>query len=499
MIKQFGIKFIFVPFLLLFAMVFVFNIQVFASAQIGMNASPEEFPKVIENASDLGIGIVRIPLDWQEVETSPDVFDWEETDGFVEIAQIEGVEILFTLRCISSWGTNVQTHGTPNTGYHSGAPPTNMSDWADFVSQLATRYKGKGVRYEIENEVNAPAFWSGTVDDYVSLLQTSYQTIKSVDPQAIVLCAAMSCGVTLNLQESEQSEFTSLLNEWQGPIIDTKAFDVVAVHNYYFPSIITANGITYTSYLQNIINLMKQAGVSDKQIWVTEAGYIAQTTRTDGRTDQSSPSQQATWLSESYQQAYTLGVDRSFWLIVDDRSEPYFGSMGLADKKGNHRPAWSTMQGFLNKGVNQPTAASATKNFKDNGDGTVTDSLTGLMWLKDGNVFGRKSWEESIAVIDDFNAHPRNYEPQGYTAKYKDWRLPDINELEGLVNAQYLDTSAWLNQSGFVNMQPADYWSSTDYRYDCTYAWYVVMENGTLPAAGNKYHTRYVWAVRYAD
>lgn len=498
MIRKYGIKFLFVP--AFYALILVFATQVFASAQIGMNASPEEFPKVIENASDLGIHIVRIPLDWQEVETSPDVFDWEETDGFVEIAQTEGIEILFTLRCISSWGTNIQTHGTPNTGYHSSAPPTNTSDWADFVSQLATRYKGKGVYYEIENEVNAPAFWSGTTDDYVSLLKTSYKAIKTADPQATVLCAAMSCGVTLNLQESERQDFVSEFNAWQSPILATKAFDVVAVHNYYFPSIITANGATYTSYLQNILNLMKQAGVSNKQIWVTETGYIAQTTKTDGRTDQSSPSQQATWLSESYQQAFSLGVDRTFWLVVDDRSEPYFGSMGLADKRGNHRPAWSTMQGFSSSsGTSQSSATSATGNFTDNGDGTVTDSLTGLMWLKDGNVFGRKSWKEAVNVVADFNANPNKYKPQSYTARYNNWRLPDINELEGLVSVQYLDTSAWLNKSGFVNVQPADYWSSTDYRYDCTYAWYVVMENGTLPAAGDKYHTRYVWAVRYVD
>ena len=44
--------------------------------------------------------------------------------------------------------------------------------------------------------------------------------------------------------------------------------------------------------------------------------------------------------------------------------------------------------------------------FTDNGDGTVTDNLTGLIWLKDGNCFGRNMWEDSLDIIDTFKINP---------------------------------------------------------------------------------------------
>jgi hypothetical protein len=41
--------------------------------------------------------------------------------------------------------------------------------------------------------------------------------------------------------------------------------------------------------------------------------------------------------------------------------------------------------------------------FIDHGDGTATDRLTGLMWLKDANCFPRMTWMDSLNVVADFN------------------------------------------------------------------------------------------------
>ena len=46
---------------------------------------------------------------------------------------------------------------------------------------------------------------------------------------------------------------------------------------------------------------------------------------------------------EAYQQAFELGVERIYWLLLRDRKKPYFGSMGLADAKGDPRPAWNAL------------------------------------------------------------------------------------------------------------------------------------------------------------
>lgn len=64
-------------------------------------------------------------------------------------------------------------------------------------------------------------------------------------------------------------------------------------------------------------------------------------------------------------------------------------------------------------------------NFSDNGDGTLTDVATGLMWSQDDSGSGL-NWEEALAWVDAKNAE--NY--RGYS----DWRLPDIKELQSIVD-----------------------------------------------------------------
>ncbi len=71
------------------------------------------------------------------------------------------------------------------------------------------------------------------------------------------------------------------------------------------------------------------------------------------------------------------------------------------------------------------------RSFTDNGDGTITDDVTGLMWEKlsnDGSIHDRDevySWDES-AKLDALNASE--------FAGYDDWRSPNIRELRSLVH-----------------------------------------------------------------
>jgi hypothetical protein len=148
--------------------------------------------------------------------------------------------------------------------------------------------------------------------------------------------------------------------------------------------------------------------------------------------------------------------------------------------------------GSIEAGIEWPTA-----RFTDNGDGTVTDNLTGLMWLRDGGCF-RKNWSTALSTITDFKSNPRKYTCLGYTGSYNDWRLPNVNELESLVNYGTSDTSKWLNTQGFVNMKSSSYWSSTTYQGSTTQAWMIKMNNG-LESQSGKSNTLYLLPVRYTD
>jgi hypothetical protein len=64
-------------------------------------------------------------------------------------------------------------------------------------------------------------------------------------------------------------------------------------------------------------------------------------------------------------------------------------------------------------------------DFFDNGDGTVTDRATGLMWQQSDSETGL-DWQEALARVEEKNA-------QGFLG-YHDWRLPNAKELQSIVD-----------------------------------------------------------------
>ena len=305
-------------------------------------------PDNIQQVLDLGVSIVRVDLPWEQVEPVPNQFEWQKLDRLVEAARAGKIEVLFTLRSISSWGTAVKAD--PKDLYHHASRPKSMSDWERFVQRLAERYKGQGVHYEIENEVNSN-FWSGSLADYLELLPASYRVIKAEDPEAKVLASAMACGVILNPKTPlERQRLSSQHDDWLESILATKAFDVINVHDYYFPDGPAVNGWTFQSYLEHIIAFAQGAGVDDRPIWITEMGYISRPVPTGGRTDNASPEKQAAWLTAAFHEAAARGVEHAFWLFLRDAPNTgYFGSMGLLGAGNVPRPAWQAY-----KAIGQP-------------------------------------------------------------------------------------------------------------------------------------------------
>jgi uncharacterized repeat protein (TIGR02543 family) len=147
--------------------------------------------------------------------------------------------------------------------------------------------------------------------------------------------------------------------------------------------------------------------------------------------------------------------------------------------------------------------------FKDNGDGTLTDNLTGLMWLKDGDCIvssGYASANPSVAWLQEFdfvdklnNGAFNNgafHNITGYTtAKYNDWRVPNVNEMESLVKADSGQYS-WLNASGFANIKGDLYATSTTAAGNTGSLWVIQMLCGSISEKDKGYVGCYVLPVR---
>jgi len=83
--------------------------------------------------------------------------------------------------------------------------------------------------------------------------------------------------------------------------------------------------------------------------------------------------------------------------------------------------------------------------FTDNGDDTITDRITGLMWLKEASA-GVMTWDAALTYCETLTFPSEN--------GYSDWRLPDINELLTLSDHSKNSLHEFFSGS-------ASHWSST--------------------------------------
>jgi hypothetical protein len=183
------------------------------------------------------------------------------------------------------------------------------------------------------------------------------------------------------------------------------------------------------------------------------------------------------------------------------------GQIACYDAAGSNIACSGTSQdGELQKGSVWPSP-----RFSDNANGTVTDSLTGLIWSKDANLMktrdpsfmegieaksnsGAVKWQPALDYVKKLNA-------ESYLG-FTDWRLPNVYELESLVNRAYPATASWLNTSGFNNVLSGIYWSSTTPAasnvLDGISAWCVNLGTSESRAYGKESTANnfFVWPVR---
>jgi len=127
------------------------------------------------------------------------------------------------------------------------------------------------------------------------------------------------------------------------------------------------------------------------------------------------------------------------------------------------------------------------QRYTDNGDGTVTDNKTGLIWLKNANGFGSQNWKNAMECAKNL-AHGQCGLSDG--SKAGDWRLPTKEEWEAMVG-----TEPWKDGDVFSGVQSSWYWSSTSYKEKTSLAWSVYLDIGRLYSYGKNFMYN-VWTVR---
>jgi len=137
--------------------------------------------------------------------------------------------------------------------------------------------------------------------------------------------------------------------------------------------------------------------------------------------------------------------------------------------------------------------------FSDNGDGTVRDNLTGLVWLADAGCLQPAPWAAAIGEVNQLASGMCGLKDGSASG---DWRLPNLNELESVVDVS-ASNPAITPGAPFVHVSSGIYWSSTSYwggEGGSPNAWAIRLGDGryindgvanSKTGAGNA-----VWAVR---
>ena len=122
---------------------------------------------------------------------------------------------------------------------------------------------------------------------------------------------------------------------------------------------------------------------------------------------------------------------------------------------------------FNTRAVRNPkTNTGISGRYKDNGDGTISDSLTGLMWQKNQSA-NTMSWEDALTYATNLTI-----------AGKSGWRLPNVKELQSLNDIKLIKPS--FNKNFFSTISTGNYWSSTTLVQAPSKAWDINVDYGIV-------------------
>ncbi|MDI7276917.1 MAG: cellulase family glycosylhydrolase, partial [Anaerolineae bacterium] len=147
------------------------------------------YDRILGHVQALGFGWIKQQVEWFRYNPGPGQYDWGRLDAIVDACSARGIKVLFSVVKAPAWAR-------PGDDDRSvPGPPADPNTYAEFVRQMAARYKGRVQAYEIWNEQNLWYEWGGrggrlSAARYVELLRAAYHAIKSVDPGAVVISGA---------------------------------------------------------------------------------------------------------------------------------------------------------------------------------------------------------------------------------------------------------------------------------------------------------------------
>ncbi len=253
-------------------------------------ADPAKRERIVEMIADAGFVWLRQEFPWEDIEihgrgdfedrrndrngdgqiTEADAISaWDKYDEIVDLATDNDLKLLVRLSNPPSW-----THADPDIG--NQAPPDDLDDYINFVTTVAERYRGQITHYQIWNEPNVYPEWGEqqvNPEAYTEMLCRAYAALKQVDPEIVVVSAALAPTNAMDMRDLNDFIFLQrMLDAGAG-----ECFDVLAMQGYGLNSGPTDRrmrpfNVTYARPLY-IRDLLVSNGYGHRAIWISEAAW----------------------------------------------------------------------------------------------------------------------------------------------------------------------------------------------------------------------------------
>ncbi len=235
---------------------------------------------------DLRMRWIKYQVDWSQLQEPDGSYNinFQRLEDYIQAAHNEDFEVFISVVNAPMWARPAGSEG-PN------GPPADYSLYANFVAYLAEHFVNRVDAIEIWNEPNLSIDWTGAPisgAEYMRLLRLSYEAIKAVNPNMIVVSAGL--GPTGGSMAPDGSIVAMDDREFLRQMYDAglaSYSDAVGVHPYGWGNPPLSRccdpfpdrgwdehpSFFFLNTIEDYRAIMEQYGDGAKPIWITEFGW----------------------------------------------------------------------------------------------------------------------------------------------------------------------------------------------------------------------------------
>lgn len=356
-----------------------------------------------------GVKYLRCAFSWNGIEPERGQFKWTFWDKLVSLAEQNRIGLIPYVAYTPQWAAR-----EPKDFWKQ--PPRDPQLYAEFMYQLASRYRGRVRSWEIWNEPDNKDYWLGTAEEFAELTRLAARRVREADPGAVLLLGGMASGPS--------NFFQALIARFH---ID-RTVDVVAMHAYPESWLNVPAETIFQQWVPQVHELLSQDRSGD-DLWINEMGYPNYRYRSNQASVygtnvyyryEHTRRYQAVMLFKMEVMALASGqVSLTGWYRIDDfaRSETQLGGdlvnyhLGLEDSRGRLKPALPALA-FFNRLFGVATRVLQEKIVRIENSQSVV------------NVF---QTEQGKTIVIGWLRSPRPGEAQAATGMLQDERRETVS------------------------------------------------------------------------